>query len=352
MDIQKQLFGTTDQGKQAFIYTLSNDNGALVKISNYGGIITDIVVPDKKGIPGNVVAGFDRLDGYRSAEYLKAMPYFGAVIGRYANRINKGRFEIDGEQFNIPCNLGDVALHGGIEGFDKKLWDASVKISDSEVSLVLKYLSPHGEEGFPGNLLTEVNYTWNNLNELSINYWAQTDSKTHLNLTNHSYFNLNGFKQDILDHRLTIMANQVTEVDDALIPTGNLTPVTGTPLDFNSPRRIGERIEEVSGNGYDHNYALTKSGDQLQLAATADDAESGRRLEVYTTEPGMQLYTANWLDGTLSRGKIRFNSRYAFCLETQHFPDSPNQAGFPSTLLVPGTTFSSKTVYKFGLLNP
>ncbi|MEJ2596101.1 MAG: galactose mutarotase [bacterium] len=350
MDIQKQVFGTTDQGHQAEIYTLSNDSGAFVKISNYGGIITDIVVPDKKGLPGNVVAGFDRLDDYQSEDYLKVMPYFGAIIGRYANRINNGQFEIDGEIFTIPCNLGDVALHGGIEGFDKKLWDASTRISEKEASLVLKYLSPNGEEGFPGNLQTEVTYSWNNADELSISYRAQTDRKTHLNLTNHSYFNLNGFRRDILDHRLTIQAEQITETDEALIPTGKLIPVEGTLLDFKSSRRIGERIEEVKGNGYDHNYVLAKNGDPLQLAAIADDEESGRRMEVYTTEPGMQLYTANWLDGTLSRGSIIFKKRFAFCLETQHFPDSPNQPGFPSTLLLPGTTFSSKTVYKFSLL--
>lgn len=350
MQINSEPYGMTERGVEAEIFILKNDSGATVKITNYGGIITDILVPDKDGKLVNVVLGFDKIEDYFSEGYKNAGPYFGAIIGRYANRIANGRFEIDGETYQIPCNLGNISLHGGFVGFDKKIWKAKTGSSENEISLELSYLSKHLEEGFPGNLKVTVNYSWNNKNELRITYFATTDKATHLNLTNHAYFNLNGCKRDILNHMVSIQSNAYTEVDENSIPTGKLQKVDGSCMDFRTPQRIGERIEETQGNGYDHNFVVTDFDGSLKPAANVYDQTTGIKLEVLTTEPGVQFYTANYLDGSLSRGNIVFSKRMGFCFETQHFPDSPNQPSFPTTLLEPGVSFKSRSVYKFSNL--
>ncbi len=350
MNITKSPFGKTEKGETVDLFILTNNSGASVKITNYGGIITDIIVPDKHDELENVVMGFDKIEDYFSKAYKKAKPYFGAIIGRYANRINKGQFTIEGVEYQVPQNLDSIALHGGFIGFDKKIWNAVIEKSEDEVSILLSYTSPHLEEGFPGNLSVVVKYSWNNRNELIMDYFATSDKPTHLNLTNHAYFNLNGFIGDILGHEVIIHADHYTEVDGQSIPTGNLSNVDGSCMDFRKPHKIGERIDLAEGNGYDHNYVIKDFDNTLRLSASATDPESGRKLEVLTTEPGVQFYTANYLDGALSRGDIIFNKRNGVCLETQHFPDSPNQPGFPSTLLKPGEKFRSKTVYKFSNL--
>lgn len=347
MDLTKQFFGLTEKGEEADLFTLTNNNSMQVRITNYGGIITDILVPDKVGKTENVVLGFDKLDDYFSESYKKSMPYFGAIVGRYANRINKGKFEIDGTVYQIPCNLGDFSLHGGITGFDKKMWKTKTIEKKENITLELTYLSKDMEEGFPGNMRIVVSYTLTNKNELRIDYQATSDKKTHHNLTDHSYFNLSGFKEDILSTETVINADTFTEVDKNSIPTGRFTNVVESCMDFRKPHIIGERIEEAQGNGYDHNYVINGFDGQLQLAASAFDPLSGRKLEVLTTEPGVQFYTSNYMDGSLKRGDTVFSSRMGFCFETQHFPDSPNQPGFPSTLLEPGNVFNSTTIYKF-----
>ena len=348
MDIQKKTFGLTRNKRQAYLFTLSNDNGMHVKITNYGGIITGIFIPDKNGKTENIVLGFDRLEDYLTEQYINDGPYFGAIIGRVANRIAGARFTIDGVEYRIPSKFDLYSLHGGIEGFDKKLWEAETKKSRQGVSLVLNYLSSDMEEGFPGNLSVTVTYTLNNKNELIIDYSARTDKKTHINLTNHSYFNLTGGRDNVLDHELIIYADRYTETDDVFIPTGKLLPVTGTPLDFRRKHRIGERIHrQIKGKGYDHNYVLNNDSGRLGKAAKLTEAKSGRKLEVLTTEPGMQLYTGNYLDGTFGNRGIVFSKRMGVSFETQHFPDSPNHPEFPSTLLNPGETFGSETIFRF-----
>lgn len=347
MQIKNHSFGKTAQGEKVELYTLTNNSGAFVKITNYGGIITDIHVPDKNGKLTNVVLGFDRVEVYYSEDYKKLMPYFGAIIGRYANRIAKGKFEIKGVTYSVPCNLGSNALHGGSVGFDKKVWQASAKKSEEKAVLELTYISPHLEEGFPGKLDVKVIYTWDDQNELGIEYFATTDRQTHLNFTNHSYFNLNGCNRDVLDHELIIHADYFTEVDAEAIPTGHLKEVDLECMDFRTAHKIGERIEKAQGNGYDHNYVIIGYDGTLKHAATVRDASSGIKMEVLTTEPGVQLFTANHLDNTLKRGSAVFSKRMGFCLETQHFADTPNQPSFPSTLLEPGKVFHSMTRYKF-----
>ena len=351
MQISNRPFGKTEKGELAHLYTLVNDSGATVKITNYGGIITEIHAPDKDNRPVNVVLGFEEMEAYYSEEYKNSKPYFGAIIGRYGNRIDKGRFSIDGKTYQIPCNLGEYSLHGGMIGFDQKVWQATTAKTTDSVSLELRYLSKHLEEGFPGNLSVKVSYTWNNKNELVIDYHASTDQSTHLNLTNHAYFNLNGCRQDVLDHIVRVPSEFYTEVDGNSIPTGRLQKVDGSCMDFRTASRIGERIDEVEGNGYDHNYVVNGYDGSLQLAAEAQDPSSGIKLEVLTTEPALQFYTANYLDGSISRGDTIFSKSMGFCFETQHYPDSPNQQGFPSTLLKPSEEFTSKTIYKFSTLN-
>jgi aldose 1-epimerase len=341
--IIRNNWGETD-GKQVYIYTLTNKNGVQVKISNFGGVLTSWMVPDKNGIKGNIVLGFDSLSGY-----LAKSPYFGALIGRYANRIANGRFQIGDTFYTLAANNGKNHLHGGNKGFDKVIWDVD-PLTDSAPSLTLKYFSRDGEEGYPGNLKVTVTYRLDDDNALSIEYLAETDKATPVNLTNHSYFNLTGnVNNSILDHYLYINADHYTPVDSSLIPTGEIKSVYGTPFDFSKPERIGSRITQVKG-GYDQNFVLNRKDNSHQPAAILSDPVSGRKLEVFTTEPGIQFYSGNFLNGSIrtSDGKP-IGSHSALCLETQHFPDSPNQPGFPSAILNPGKKYYSLTTYKISV---
>lgn len=341
--VTKAAWGNTD-GKEVFLYTLTNAKGVQVKISNYGATITSWVSPDKNNKPSSIVLGFDSLSGY-----LAKPPYFGAVVGRYGNRIAKGKFKIDKTEYTLATNNGPNALHGGLKGFDKQVWEAT-PASDSSASVELSYLSKDGEEGYPGNLKVAVRYTLTDENELKIEYSASTDKATVLNVTNHSYFNLTGdVNNSILDHTLMIDADNYTPVDTTLIPTGEIKSVKGTPFDFTKAKKIGLEIGAVSG-GYDHNFVLNKKDSSLSKIVELKDSISGRTLEVYTTQPGVQFYTGNFLDGKFSTpdGK-KINQHAAMCLETQHFPDSPNEPKFPTTLLLPGQQFHSETVYKLSV---
>jgi len=332
-------WGESD-GKKVFSYTLTNKNGVQVKITNYGGTVTSWMAPDRNGKKSSIVLGFENLQGY-----LAKPPYFGALIGRYGNRIANGKFTLNGKTYTLATNNGKNSLHGGNKGFDKVVWDATPATGDS-ATLTLNYLSKDGEEGYPGNLNVTVKYTLTDADELEIDYTAQTDKATPVNLTNHSYFNLTGdVANTILDHTLQIDADRYTPVDTTLIPTGKLQPVAGTPFDFRQPHKIGERIDQVPG-GYDHNFVLNGGG-SVRRVATLTDTLSGRRLDVYTDQPGVQFYSGNFLDGSIKSpdGKP-INKHAALCLETQHFPDSPNQPGFPSTILQPGTTYHTITKYK------
>ena len=342
--ITKAAWGTTD-GKEVSLFTLTNAKGVQVKISNYGATVTSWVSLDKNNKASGIVLGFDSLSGY-----LAKPPYFGAVVGRYGNRIAKGKFKIDTAQYTLATNNGPNALHGGLKGFDKQIWDAT-PANDSTASLLLSYVSKDGEEGYPGNLKVTVRYTLTDDNELKIEYSATTDKATVLNITNHSYFNLTGdVTNTILNHTLMIDADNYTPVDTTLIPTGEIKSVKGSPFDFTKAKKIGEQIAAVAGGGYDHNWVLNKKDSSLQKIVELKDSISGRTLEVFTTQPGVQFYTGNFLDGTIStsEGK-KINQHAALCLETQHFPDSPNQPKFPTTLLLPGQQFHSVTVYKLSL---
>jgi aldose 1-epimerase len=344
--VNKQDFGKTPDGTPVELYTLTNKNGVEARIMTYGGIVVSLKTPDKHGKLADVVLGFDSLDGY-----LEKNPYFGALIGRYGNRIAKGRFTLDGKEYKLAVNNGENALHGGLKGFDKVVW--KVRHADAH-ALELGYLSRDGEEGYPGNLSVTVRYTLTDANELKLDYSATTDKTTVLNFTNHSYFNLAGEGNgDILAQQVTINADRFSPVDKGLIPAGEPRAVEGTPFDFRKATAIGARIgaddEQIRlGGGYDHNFILNRTGDSLSLAATVYDPQSGRLLEVSTTQPGMQFYTANFLDGTVKgKGGHAYPRRGAFCLETQHFPDSPNHPQFPTVTLKPGERFHSTTAYKF-----
>jgi aldose 1-epimerase len=322
-------------------YTLANSKGMTVKILNYGGTITDLIVPDRNGEKGNVVLGFDSLGGYLQT----GNPYFGSLVGRYANRIANAKFVVEGKAYSLAPNNNGNTLHGGLKGFDKVIWDAK----QEDNSLVLTYHSKDGEEGFPGNLHAQVVYTVTDNNELKVDYTATTDKSTPINLTNHTYFNLSGGNSEtILNHEVMLNADRYTIVNDNLIPTGQLPPVKGTPMDFTTAKRIGKDLAAVKG-GYDHNFVIKKTGDEMALAARVYDSASGRVLEVHTTQPGIQFYTGNFLDGTLTgtRSGARYVKHAGFCLETQHFPDSPNQPDFPSTILKPGQTYHETTSFKF-----
>ncbi|MDZ7316842.1 MAG: galactose mutarotase [candidate division KSB1 bacterium] len=348
ISVQREPFGTAN-GKPVELFTLTNQSGMKVQITNYGGTIVSLWVPDKNGVLGDVVLGHDNLEGY-----LKASPYFGSTIGRYGNRIAQGRFTLDGVEYRLAQNNGANHLHGGVRGFDKQIWEAKARRGKNKAAIELSRVSPDGEEGYPGELYARVTFTLTDDNALQIDYLAKTNKPTVCNLTNHSYFNLrDGGASTILDHLLQIDADYYLPVDAGLIPVGKPAPVEGTPFDFRTPTRIGERIDQqdeqlANGGGYDHNWVLNGENGVLRRVATLSDTVSGRVMEIYTTEPGLQFYSGNFLDGTI-KGKngVVYAHRSGLCLETQHFPDSPNRPDFPSVVLRPGQVYRSTTIYKF-----
>jgi aldose 1-epimerase len=348
-NISRESFGKTADGESVDVFTLTNNLGMQAKITNYGAIVVSLKTPDRTGKMDDVVLGFNDLDGY-----LKGHPYFGAIVGRYGNRIAKGRFTLNGVEYKLAVNNGENHLHGGIKGFDKVVWTAKEMRTKMGPALSLTYISKDGEEGYPGTVTATVVYTLTNNNELKLDYTVTTDKDTVTNLTHHSYFNLAGEGNgDILSHILTLNAARFTPTDAGSIPTGELKAVAGTPFDFLKPTVIGKRINEQDqqlqfGGGYDHNFIVNGKAGTLRSAATVYEPTSGRVLEVWTTEPGVQFYTGNFLDGTLTgkSGKV-YQKRFGFCLETQHYPDSPNHPAFPTTTLKKGATYRSTTVYRF-----
>lgn len=341
ISVMKESFGTAD-GKPVYLYTLKNTSGMEVKVTNYGAIITSIMVPDRNGKMGDVVLGFDSLSGYTAAN-----PYFGALVGRCANRIAKGKFVLDGREYTLAVNDGPNHLHGGIKGFNKVVWDGNEFSDSARAGVTLTYLSKDNEEGYPGNLQVTVTYTLGNNNQLTTVIEAVTDKATPVNLCNHTYFNLSEADTNILGHEVLLKATRYTEVDANLIPTGNLPAVAGTPMDFTTAHPIGERIADVPG-GYDHNYVLDKKPGEMGFVANVYDPRTGRGLIVMTTQPGVQFYTGNFLDGTITgKGGKVYGKHYGFCLETQHFPDSPNQPSFPNVILKPGEKYQETTVWQF-----
>jgi aldose 1-epimerase len=342
-------FGKTTDGKAVEIYTLTNANGVEIKAMTYGCIITSLKVPDRTGRMADIVLGYDTLEGY-----LKDSPYFGAVVGRYGNRIAKGQFTLNGTTYKLATNNGPNHLHGGNKGFDKVVWSAVPKNGADRVGVAFTRTSPDGEEGYPGNLLVTVTYTLTDKNELIVEYLASTDKATPVNLTQHSYFNLAADDGDILGHQLTIDADRYTPVNDTLIPTGELATVAGTPFDFRKATAIGARINAdhvqlKNGKGYDHNWVLNRGAAGVQHAVRVVEPKTGRTLDVATTEPGVQFYSGNFLDGSIKgKGGRAYQQRSGFCLETQHYPDSPNHPNFPSTILQPQQKYSSQTIFTFG----
>lgn len=345
--VKRQDWGKTYNETPIYLYTLTNAKGMIAKITNYGGIVTELHVPDRNGKLGDVVLGFDSYEEY----IVKGSPYFGAITGRVANRIAKGKFSLNGKTYQLAVNNAPNHLHGGVQGFDKIVWKGEPITSAEGPSVRFIYNSHDGEEGYPGNVGMVVTYTLTENNELKIDYRANADQETPINLTNHSYFNLAGQGSGlILDHELMIAADRYTPTDDTFIPTGEIASVQGTPFDFSRPTKIGTHIKEVKGDpgGYDLNYALNSEGKSLALAARVYEATSGRVMEVHTTEPGIQFYTGNFLDGSLKgKGGLTYPKNSAFCLETQHFPDSVNQPKFPSTILKPRAVYNTTTVYRF-----
>jgi len=340
LTITSEPFGEAD-GKPISLYTLTNKNGMRVKIINYGAIVVSIETPDRDGKLGDVTLGYDSLDGY-----LKASPYFGAIVGRYGNRIAKGKFTLDGVEYQLATNDGEHHLHGGVKGFDKVIWLPSEKKAWDNVGLVLMYVSEDGDEGYPGSLFASVTYELTNDNELRITYGGFATKTTIVNLTNHNYFNLAG-QGDILGHQLMLAADNYTPVDETLVPTGEIKAVKDTAMDFTTAKAIGSRMDKVAG-GYDHNYVLNNKDGKLALAGQLYDSGSGRAMDVYTTEPGIQFYSGNFLDGSIKGKGGRVYEKYSgLCLEPQHFPDSPNKPNFPSVVVKGGNMYSSKTVYKF-----
>lgn len=342
MSVKKESFGKTSGGKEVSLYTLTNANGLKATITTYGGIMTSLYVPDRDGKLGDILIGYNDLEGN-----INDKSYLGALIGRYGNRIAKGKFTLDGVEYTLATNDGPNHLHGGVKGFNKVVWAGRALEEADGPALKLTYVSTDGEEGYPGKLTCTVIYTLTNNNELKVSYEAETDKPTVVNLTQHNYYNLAGYDSgDILGHELTINADGYTLPDENLIPTGEIAPVKGTPFDFTEPHTVGERIADVKG-GYDHNYVLNRSDDSLSFAARVHEPKTGRVMEVYTTEPGIQFYSGNFLDGSAKGKGAIFNKHNAFCLETQHYPDSPNRPEFPSTVLRPGEKYSTVTVYKF-----
>jgi len=343
MFVKREPFGSLPDGSAVELYTLTNSHGLKARLMTYGAILVSLEVPDRNGNPGDIVLGYDTLDGY-----VRNNPYFGAIVGRYGNRIAKGRFTIGGVTYTLAVNNGENHLHGGLKGFDKVVWQAEASEDGASAAVKFSYLSKDGEEGYPGNLTVSVTYTLTDADELKVSYEAATDKATPVNLTHHSYFNLAGQGSgDILGHELFLNADRYTPVDDGLIPTGELAPVKGTPMDFTSAMTIGSRLGQVKG-GYDHNYVLTSGGGTMALAARVYEPGSGRVMEISTVEPGIQFYSGNFLDGTITgKGGKVYQQHSGFCLETQHFPDSPNKSHFPSTILMPGQKYSTQTIHKF-----
>lgn len=343
--VKKELTGTF-KGKEVYQFTLTNKAGNVIKLSNFGARITWIEVPDKNGMKDNVTFGFDTFDGM-----LKGDHYFGAVVGRYANRIAKGKFTLDGTEYTLPINDGTNALHGGPDGWHSVVWNFEIPQKTESPKVIFTYVSPDMEEGYPGEMNIKTEYTWNDRNELVIDYTCTTDKKTVLNITNHAYFNLHGAGNgNILDHQLVLNASGFVPVDSTLIPTGAILPVAGTPFDFTTPHTVGERINEdydqlKLGKGYDHTFVLDNKS---EVDATVYDPASGRFMEVITDQPGIQFYSGNFLNGTMiGHGGKAYQYRSGLCLETGHYPDSPNHPDFPSTVLNPGETFHSETIYRF-----
>lgn len=346
MKVTKSPFGQTHEGIETELFTLSNDNEVTVKISNYGAIVTSIVTPDKNGQLAEIVLGFDTLADYLNPIYLQSYPYFGAVCGRCCNRIDKGKFALNGKNYSLAVNNGPNHLHGGMIGFDRRLWEGEIIEEEVSVGLKLLLLSPDGEEGYPGNMKVTCTYTLNNNNELTIEYNAETDQTTIVNLTNHTYFNLTGGRDSILNHDLELTAKTSTESVDA-IPTGEILPVEDTPNDFLIKKKLGQDIAEGS-TGYDLNFVLDNEGDDMVHAATLSESISGRMVDVYTTQPGIQLYTGYWIPELTIGGVQKFGSYSGVALETQHYPDSINKPQFPPVTLEPGEVFYEKTSYIFG----
>lgn len=351
-ELRSEVFGQTQDGDTVTLFTLTNAQGMKVGVIDYGGIITEITVPDREGNMDNVVLGFDNL-----AQYESGHPFLGALVGRYANRIGKAQFTLDDSTYVLAANNGPNSLHGGLKGFDKRIWKSEGFRNNDGVAVKLMYTSVDGEEGYPGTLNTTVTYTLTDSNELRIDYFATTDKKTVLNLTNHSYFNLkDGGASDILGHELMLKADFFTPVDSTMIPTGEIRSVEGTPFDFRNPKTIGTEIDAEDqqiqyGGGYDHNYILNRPNDlELVSFAIVYEPSSSRKMEVLTTLPGVQLYCGNFLDGSLigPGGKV-YQKRSGLCLETQHYPDSPNKPEFPSPVLEPGETYEHTTVFRFGV---
>lgn len=349
MTISSKAFGKMTDGREVQVFTLTNKSGVEARIINYGGIVLSLKVPDRHGVMGDVVLGFDTLE-----DYLTKSPYFGCLVGRFGNRIAGGKFSLNGKSYTLAINNAPNSLHGGIKGFDKVLWTATPKTTATGPALSLNYVSADGEEGFPGTLSVTAVYTLTEDNALVLDFTAVTDKDTVVNLTHHSYFNL-ACKGDVLDQVVTINSDAFTPVNEALIPTGELRPVAGTPFDFRKPEKIGARINSADlqikyAGGYDHNWVLRNHSGKLELAATVEDQVSGRVMEVLTTEPATQFYSGNFLDGTLT-GKYGwvYKFRNGLCFEPQHYPDSPNQPSFPSTLLKPGQTYTNTIVYRFSV---
>jgi len=343
MKIEKTLFGN-HQGKEVYLFTLTNKRGVVLKVTNYGAIVTELHVPDRNGDLADVVLGFDNLKQYQDGH-----PYFGCAVGRVGNRIANAKFSLEGVDYQLAANNGNNCLHGGLVGYDKVIWEAEESATPDKAIVKFKYLSKDGEEGFPGNLQVTMVYTLNHTNEFKIEYSATTDKTTHVNLTHHGYFNLEGAgNTTIYNHKLCIFGDKYTVPNPELIPTGEIATVKGTALDFTSPHKMGERIDKVEG-GYDHNYVLDNPTGVMVLAAMVEESKTGRTMEVYTTEPGVQFYSGNFLDGLVGKEGKLYNKHYGFCLETQHYPDSPNQPKFPSTILKPGETYKTTTIYKFAV---